>query len=422
MATAQGNDHSQSLLGRIADALEAVGSALRGQPQDRFGRVDFGIFCPVALMHLPGERALASTVILDPDPPAGRSREAAERVVEAYHAAMREPVVASPSMWTGVEVQQAAFVAALRDRDISTIQQMLARLFHTSLIWGLGRVHPDTPLHVRAGQTEGLQIQVTDALVSLAEATGVARVTCIEQQGVEAHLAALKINPAELLDDLVYLTRLEVGMPEVGQNYGCLIGGRKVSIDTLVHAYTAYRLDQLGIERHERVVEIGGGYGCLAYVCRLNGFSDYTIVDLPWVNVIQGYVLIMSLPPGSVSLFGEPDAAVKVRPFWEFGRLPDRSVDVVVNTDSLPEIGEATGRQYINDIARVIRKYFLSINQEAMMEYPGVGYQLHVNGLAAEEPRLRLQHRQRYWMRQGYVEEVFAPVRPRRPGRSHGSA
>jgi hypothetical protein len=367
-------------------------------------------FFPVALMHMPIDPALAPIVMLEPDAPDQRSMQAARRVVDAYHAAMRSAQAPAPSMWGAIEQQHAEFFAAVKSRDITTVQSTLARLFHTPLIWGLGRVHPLTPVHIKSGQPEGVQIQVTDALVSLAEATGSARITCIEQQGVPAHLAALRVDVHALLDAIVQRTRLDVEMPKVGGNYGCTIAGRQVSIDSLVHAYTPYRLRQLGVEPRERIVEIGGGYGCLAYVFRRNRFEDYTVVDLPWVNLLQGYVLIMTLPADDVSLYGEPDRPVKVRPFWEFSRLADRSVDVVINTDSLPEIGEETGRRYIADIARVMRHYFLSINQEAMVEYPGVGHQLHVNGLAAEEPRLALLHRQRYWMRQGYVEEVFAPA------------
>jgi hypothetical protein len=399
-----------SRLDRVTNTIQKIWIALRGGPQSAPG--DAAGYFPVALIHLPINPTLAPIVMLEPDLPGGRSREAATRVVDAYHAAMGAPQVASPSMWAAIEAQHTEFFTAVRARDLATVQQTLARLFHTPLIWGLGRVHPLTPIHIRSGQPEGVQIQVTDALVSLAEATGVSRITCIEQQGVDAHLAALRVDVTALLGALVERTGLEVGMPEAGENYGCLIGGHRVSIDSLVHAYTAYRLQQLSVEPNARIVEIGGGYGCLASVCRRNGYADYTIVDLPWVNLIQGYVLIMSLPPASVSLFGEPDRPVKVRPFWEFGRLADQSVDVVINTDSLPEIGEETARHYIADIARVTRRYFLSINQEAMAEYPGVGHQLHVNGLCAEEPRLRLLHRQRYWMRQGYVEEVFAPVDP----------
>jgi hypothetical protein len=361
-------------------------------------------------MHPPIDPTLAAIDILEPDTPGGRSSQAAERVVEAYHAVMRAPQAAAPSMWAAIEAQHADFFTAVRTRDLTTVQETLGRLFHTSLIWGLGRVHPLIPVHIRSGQPEGFQIQVTDALVSLAEATGVSRITSIEQQGIATHLASLHVDITALLKGVIERTGLEVEMPETGGNYGCVVAGRRVSIDTLVHAYTAYRLQQLGIGPNKRIVEIGGGYGCLAYVCQRNGYADYMIVDLPWVNLIQGYMLIMSLPPGSVSLFGEEDGPVRVRPFWEFATLTDRSVDVVINTDSLPEIGEETARRYIADIARVARGCFLSINQEAMAEYAGVGRQLHVNSLAAREPRLRLLHRHRYWMREGYVEELFAPA------------
>jgi len=367
-------------------------------------------FFPLALMHVPIEPALAPIVMLEPDADDERSRAAVRRVVDAYLAAMRAPRAPAPSMWAAIEGQHAEFLARVRARDLAAVRATLARLFATPLIWGLGRVHPDSAMHIRTGHadgTAGVQIQIADALVSLAEAIGVARVTCVEQHGVETHLLALKTDIAALLSAIVARSGLEVEMPRLGGNYGCTIGARQVSIDSLVHAYTAYRLRQLGVAPGERVVEIGGGYGCLAHVMRRNGFGDYTIVDLPWVNILQGYVLIMSLPPGDVSLFGEPDAPVKVRPFWDFAAMADRSVDVVINTDSLPEIGEETARGYIAGIGRVARHGFFSINQEAMSHYPGVGPQQCVNALAAAEPRLQLRHRHRYWMRQGYVEEWF---------------
>jgi hypothetical protein len=366
-------------------------------------------FFPVALMHLPMHPALAPAVVRAFDAADDRSRAAAQRVVAAYLAATEAAQTAAPSMWAAIEGKQAAFLASARAGDLAAVQAQLARMFHTDLIWGLGRVHPLTPVHVLNGEPYGLQVQVTDALVSLAEATGAARVTNIEQQGVDAHLNALAVDPAALVTAIVDRTGLVLDMPAAGGNYGCAIAGHEVSIDSLVHAYTPYRLKQLGVAVSDRIIEIGGGYGCLSYVCSRNGFSDYTIVDLPWVNMLQGYLLIMTLGADAVSLYGEPDRAVKVRPFWEFFSLPDRSVDVVINTDSLPEIGSETARRYIDGIARVMRRFFLSINQEAMAHYPGVGPQQHVNGMVALEPRLRLRHRQRYWMRQGYVEEVFEP-------------
>lgn len=367
-------------------------------------------YFPVALMHLPIEPTLAPVVMLDFDAVDDRSRAAVRRVIDAYRNATARAQRVAPSMWAGIEQQVSDFLAAARAGDESAVLDSLRRMFHLQLVWGLGRVHPLTPVHIRSGQADGMQIQVTDALVSLAEATGAARVTCIEQQGVDAHLAALSVDLDALLTSVIKRTGVDVEMPAAGGNYGCLVAGRRVSIDSLVHAYTPYRLRQLGAKPGGRVVEIGGGYGCLAHTCRRNGFSDYTIVDLPWVNILQGYLLIMTLGPDEVSLFGEPDRPVKVRPFWEFPALPDRSVDVVINTDSMPEMGEKTAVGYVADIARVTRTWFLSINQEAMVHYPKVGRQLHVNALASSQRGLRLLHRHRYWMRQGYVEELFAPV------------
>jgi hypothetical protein len=371
--------------------------------------IGFDKLFPLALMHVIQNPALAPAEILDFDAVDDRARGAAARVVDAYRAAMAASQAPAKSMWTGIEGQQAAFLAAAGAGDVETVLGSLRRMFHTQLVWGLGRVHPLTPEHVRTGQADGLQIQIADALVSLAEATGASPITSIEQQGLEIHFSSLRVDLDALLTDVVCRSGLEVEMPAAGGNYGCVIAGRRVSIDSLVHAYTPYRLKQLGAAPEARVVEIGGGYGCLAYICRRNGFGDYTIVDLPWVNMLQGYLLIMTLGPDAVSLFGESDRPVRVRPFWEFAGMADRSVDVVINTDSLPEIGAETARTYIADIARVTRRWFLSINQEAMADYPGVGRQQHVNWLAAREPGLRLLHRHRYWMRQGYVEELFAP-------------
>src|SRR4029079_8926040 len=118
-----------------------------------------------------------------------------------------------------------------------------------------------TPVQIAAGQPEGLQVQLTDALVSLGEAVGGSRHMSIEKQGVAVHLAALQVDVTALLAAVVDRTGLDLDMPEAGGNYGCLIDGRRISIDALIHGYTAYRLRQLGIESGARIVEIGGGYG-----------------------------------------------------------------------------------------------------------------------------------------------------------------
>ena len=386
-------------------------------------RSQFATVTEPALMHSTAHVRVAPALIHEPDPDDERSRSAVERVVNAYHPATESAQAPSPSMWDLIEGQNRAFLTAVHERDLDVVRETLARMFHTRLIWGLGRVHELMPVHIReTPDRSGPQIHVTDALVSLAEATGATRITNVEQQGVESHLRALDVDLDRLVLAIEERTGLDITFPKVGGIYGCQVAGRFVTIDSLVHSYVVYRLRQIGADESDKIVEIGGGYGALASMFGRNGFADYTIVDLPWVNLLQGYFLIMGLPPDTVSLFGEPERSVKVLPFWTFADLADRSVDYVINTDSLPEMGVETAFRYVTDIARIARRRFFSINQEAKTQNVNVGLQNCVAELVAASGGLDLIERNRAWTRQGYVEEIYAPKRSAAPCVDDGAA
>jgi hypothetical protein len=87
---------------------------------------------------------------------------------------------------------------------------------------------------------------------------------------------------------------------------------------------------------------------------------------------------------------------------------PSGACDVLVNSDSLPEMGRDSAARYLPHIRRVVRKAFLSINQEAKAAVPGVGTQNCVRELIDAAGGFVCRSRQRFWMRQGYVEEVYA--------------
>ena len=151
----------------------------------------------------------------------------------------------------------------------------------------------------------------------------------------------------------------------------------------LDHAYTVHRLRQMG-ESH-RIAEIGGGYGCLALLLNRVGYESISVFDLPWVQVLQGYFLLMSLPPGTVSLYGEEDVgAIRLQPYWEFHDLADASIDYVINTNSLPEMAHEDRVGYIDTIRRVAKKAFFSINQESGLRVGDYDPQSSVSGLIAQ--------------------------------------
>ena len=361
----------------------------------------------VAWYEAPGfmHHALTATLApihrYPPDPPTRRSLDAARRVISAYHRARADDVSSGTSMWTHIEQRHVDFLAALDHRDADRVQAHLGGMFTNGLTYGIARLSAEVDPHVRYWQ-----LRCTDAVRSLAEALAADRVVSLEQQGAAAQQNALMVDVDRLLADTASISGLDFECAAVGSTYGFRIADKVVNVDTLLHSYTVNRLRQLGATSTTSIIEIGGGYGCLADLSHRAGLCDYAIYDLPWVNALQGYFLIMALPEHPVALYGESGSGLKVLPFWRIHDLPAESIDYVVNINSLPEMDAAIAREYMVVIARILRRNFLSINQEGMA--PSVGGSQHwVSRMVNEQGALVCHSRHRWWMEQGYVEEVY---------------
>lgn len=351
------------------------------------------------LAHSPLCARLAPPLFTDPtDDAAGR--RAAGRVVVAYQRAAADGPAPRIDHRPGRE--QRDFLAALGRGDVAAVTVTLARMFTTELTGGLGHSHPSHIPQLRAGGASHVHLGFTDTLVSLAEAIGAARVTHITRDAT-SHLHPLDRDLNALFDATATKLGFDPVFPAVGAAYGFGVSGRLVTTDGLIHAYNAHRLRQLGANSAGTVFEIGGGYGCLALMACRAGIGHYTIFDRPWVNALQGYFLIRTLPEGTVRLYGEDAGDVRVLPDWKLGDEPAKACDLLVNTDSLPEMVPAAVKDYLRTIRHVTRGAFLSVNQEATAR-PCVAE------LAAEVGGFEVLSRQRYWMRQGYVEEVYRPA------------
>lgn len=362
------------------------------------------------LMHAPDQASLPTGCSADMDPDTPEIRAAVARVVAAYQRtrAMYQPQ--APGLWDGLEANNRPFVDALDRGDERTVQGFLRGLFESPMIFGLG--------YGVAGYAEVLrrfphgnphQLRFTDTLRSLAEAVAALPLTSPEQ-GPQADAQALSFDLDAAYREIQERTGLDADMPRLAAISGFELAGRFITTDALVHTYTLHRLRELGAKSDTSVVEIGGGYGCLAHLAHRAGVRRYTIIDLPWVAALQGYFLLRALPPEAVQLFGEAAAPVRVLPPGCFHDLPARSVDYLVNTNSLPEMGEPTGRAYLETARRVLRGTFLSINQEAQAPVAGCGPQLWVARLIDQMGGWRRLARSRYWLRRGYAEEVYQPV------------
>lgn len=162
--------------------------------------------------------------------------------------------------------------------------------------------------------------------------------------------------------------------------------------------YVADRLRRIGAKS---VIEIGGGSGYVAHYAMRMGIDRYTIVDLPSVAMVQYIILGCSLGSDQVGLRSK--APISIFPSTHLGAI-DWDVDCVVNVDSIPEMPKATGSDYVRRATAA--KLFLSINQESAIEI-GEAPLLVVRDLC--DGRFHSLARHPYWMRTGWVEEVYAP-------------
>jgi hypothetical protein len=370
-----------------------------------------------SFMHYPWNAATAAKVIGEPDAREEKHINAVRRICLAYENISKETKAVGDSMWTDIEAKHSKFISAVKQQDIGTAGLMLSQLFQSELIWGLGKYDQNLLSDILSPHDRThVQLRITDALVSLGQAVGVTKLTSIEQQGIEPHLKVLDANLDELVASLERELSFEICSPKVAGAYGCEVAGKFVTLDGLINTYVAHRVKQLGATNQSIMVEIGGGFGCLAEIIKRAIGSKYFIYDLPWVTLIQAYYVMMSLPQESqhlVRLFGETNssAQIEILPFWCFYEHQNNSVDFIINSDSLPEMSHDAGSAYVEKISKVLRGKFLSINQEAGAKNSQYGRQNCVYDLAKAVGRLKLTSRQIYWMRQGYLEEVYEPER-----------
>jgi hypothetical protein len=133
-----------------------------------------------------------------------------------------------------------------------------------------------------------------------------------------------------------------------------------------------------------------------AYYCRQFGLHDYTLVDLPMTNVAQANFL--GRASMEMSLHGEPGGGVRILPPEAFFAGNDH-YDLAVNVDSLTELSGETALRYCQHI-KARAGLFLSINHEACP--------LPVRSAAAAAG-MTAAGRVPYWLRSGYVDELFVP-------------
>jgi hypothetical protein len=320
-----------------------------------------------------------------------------ERLLAAYRRTFKKEHYGS--MWgTIFEQNHLAIHQVFMAGTAAAAEQILRDPASTELHHGFDTTVAEFTKRLMASEAtaRGLAKACKMKLVTLGDALGV---TALDNP--EAYCAHPEPTPAPETDEL--LERIEralgfrIDFPNPFPNEFGLATKRGIAGYRAINAlYQAHRIKTLVAPiRNPRILEIGGGTGRTAYYAHKLGLKNYWIVDLPFTAISQGYFLGRTLGPDSVAADGEPETADAVKlyaPETFFARK--ERYDLIINVDSLTEMGRETASAYWKAI-RSRAGRFLSINHESN-EYTV----RQVAGLAPET-------RYPYWMRRGYAEELY---------------
>ena len=240
-----------------------------------------------------------------------------------------------------------------------------------------------------------------EALWNLATSVGVRAV-----QNPEGGKNAIPIINQEEVTQVELLNRIEsalgfdITIPIFMGGFDGLISDRCCH-----YLWVLKRIKELCPDRNSSILEIGAGLGILGYYLSKAGYGDYTTIDLAHANAIQTYFLSKNLPERNIFISGDlPDPfdvrykdSIKILHASDFHDVGKNRFDLIINIDSLTEMEEHEARIYMqSDCAPLL----LSINHE-MNDYRIIDIC---------QPRRELKYRYPFWVRDGYVEELYKLV------------
>jgi hypothetical protein len=333
------------------------------------------------------------------------------RIQAAYRLSLVNFSPNASSMWKVIHQQSDDIHEALMGEDEGRLQEVLSDPGQTNLFYGMDNLFREEVQRMKKWSTETFQKmskEVCDGLIRLGEATGAVRVWRPEGGGTQynGYPEGEWTGSADLESTLAAIEKkigatIEFPNPFPGE-FGVQTSRGIASYRAVQAIYQAWRLQILSRSYGTKVLEIGGGLGRTAYYAHRFGLTNYTSVDLPLTGVAQALFLGQTLGPDAVSLAGEEYRAGQVRvapPSWLLSG--SERFDIALNVDSMTEMAQADAIAYAEVIARR-SEVLISINHEVNPD--------KVEDLA---PLARLQSmRFPYWMRKGYVEELFITAKP----------
>lgn len=297
-------------------------------------------------------------------------------------------------IWKMISKKQMNIHEALMADDDS-FTEILKDPGTTYLYFGIDNIFPDR-LDLDETRKTNLGIQTKHDIAVLAAALGAVRE--FNPKGGKK----LQPGPAKPVEETLDAIETIVGFPldfpaPFRGDHGLETSKGSISYRAVQSLYQAYRIKAVAGKENARYLEIGGGTGRVAFFANMFGMNDYTIVDLPMTIIAQAAFLSATLGPDAIWMVGDPMNQQKGR----IRLVPPKFIsetferfDVMLNADSFTEMDINHAKGYF-DFAMKNTKALVSINHESNA--------YTVSDIAPVLARSRSP----YWLRPGYVEEIF---------------
>jgi len=158
--------------------------------------------------------------------------------------------------------------------------------------------------------------------------------------------------------------------PNIGNPFGILLDGVLVRSGAAYQHYAARRVISCLGSMPSTVVEIGGGFGGMAYyLLRDKAHVRYIDFDVPESLALTSYYLMRSFPHLKFLLYGEDElstdavsqADVVLMPTYAMDSLASKSADLVFSSHAMSDISPEAMKAYAPAIARITDGCFLYI-------------------------------------------------------------
>jgi putative sugar O-methyltransferase len=176
-------------------------------------------------------------------------------------------------------------------------------------------------------------------------------------------------------------TLSDLAIPEIGNPFGVCIEGTLVSARAEFQHYCAYRVASLLESKFSTVMEIGGGFGGMAYyMLRDQSAIKYLDFDLPESIALTTYYLMKAFPQKRFLLYGErpmteeeiSHADIVLMPLFEMKRLATASVDITFSSHAMADLEPQALASYLETIFRVTRRHFLFLGSALLHDLHGL--------------------------------------------------